>query len=760
MKKMFLKVAALCAALMPFAAGASQAWKEIDAAQAPKEARVIKPSTFKAYSLDVLALRSQFQNLPTNPDFAETISLPMPDGSMRDFRIWATPMMPQSLAAQYPDITTYTATAVDNQSITAKLDFTIYGFHAMIFDGGQVSFIDPISDYNNSYYQVYYKTDLSRTPDQRSKCLLTDGDEHGPAGEPTLLTDSGLPQLAAKTLNGYQLRTYRLALSCSNQYAIAVAGASPTKAAVLAKMTTTMNRVNGVFEREMSLTMTFVANENSLIFTTAATDPFNAINNDGGECLSENKDQCNTLIGSANYDIGHVFTTASGGLATLGCVCTNNKAQGTTGSLSPTGDFFDIDFVAHEMGHQFGATHTFNNSSNGSCAGSNRQASTAYEPGSGSTIMAYAGICNPDNVQAHSDPYYHRASLDQMVNFVNGTGNCATKTSTGNKFVKYEPMTTTTWSIPYLTPFELIAPAAIDSMDDSAVLYCWEEDDKSSSGSTWAAASATGPLFRSMPPTTSVVRIFPKYANVLINNLNKDYEKAPTVARTLTFKLTYRNIRNNKGCITIPDETVTLNAVTTGTGEGFKVTSQSSPTTLAGASTTTVTWNVLNTASAPINAANVDIYMVTNSGALQYFIGTFPNTGSASITVPNPATSTGTARFKVKGSGNVFFNVNSINFTVTNTPTAPVSPTTGTQSVALPSHDIKVYPVPADDVLHLSGNGALHAGIYNLMGQQVWAGPVNGTVDVQVAGWAKGTYLVRFISQAGMPVATKQVLIK
>ncbi|MBE2290262.1 MAG: T9SS type A sorting domain-containing protein [Chitinophagaceae bacterium] len=763
MKKFFLKLV-LCAGLFtPFIAGASEVWKEVQTGLPSKNVQVIHPDVYRTYQLDVPTLRMHFSNLPQNENFAEIVTIPMPDGSTRDFRVWETSMMPQDLAAQYPDIRTYSGYAVDDRTVTAKFDFTLYGFHAMVLDGENTAFIDPFDNLNDGFYIGYYKRDLDREFANRMLCGVHSADENGPAGEQMQMGNTGLPKLAQKTVNGYDLRTYRLALACSNQYATAVTSpTAPTKPLVLSKMTTTMNRVNGVYEREFSITMVFTSAQNNLIFTTAAGDPFNAINSNPLSCLTTNQSQCNSIVGFSNYDIGHVFTTGSGGLATLGCVCSFSKAQGTTGSATPTGDGFDIDYVAHEMGHQFGAQHTFNNNTNGSCGGGNAESGSAYEPGSGSTIMAYAGICPPDNVQSRSDAYFHRHSIGQVLTYVNSSGgNCATKTPTSNKLVKYTTISPTSYTIPYLTPFELTSPVVTDSAGDSVILYAWEQHDLGSFGSTFAATTSSGPIFRSITPSKSNTRVFPKIASVLIGNLNTAYEKAPTVARAMKFKCTYRNIRNNKGCVTIPDEVVTVNAVTTGTGAGFKVTSQGTAgVSYLGGSTQTVTWTVLNTDVAPIGASNVDIWMSQNGGTTyQYFVGTFPNNGSASITVPNPATSTTTARFKVKGANNVFFNVNSVNFKVDYNPLVPISYNSAS-NVLMPVNEVNIFPVPATEVVHMTTTLAADAVVTNVVGQRVWTGRIDGKADIDVASWSKGIYYVKLVDVATGAQTVKQFVIQ
>ena len=747
---------------------AGNLWEKIDARYAPaKSVMAFQPKSYSVYTMNETSLKLQMLSLSTDPNEAQILQLPMLDGTMRDFKVWQTPMLPEALAAQYPDINTFTAEAVNNRNVTAKIDFTMYGFHAMVFDGDNTFMVDPYDNFHDGYYMVHLKNDETRTMDQRMKCTFKSKNDESLAGESVDFAGKGLPKLAQRTVNGYQLRTYKLALGCSHQYAQAATGlGSPTVAQTLAKMTTTMNRVNGVYEREFSVTMVFVSGENSLIFTTTAGDPYGPDDSNPGNLLTDNQTKCDAAIGNANYDIGHVFSTGGGGLALLGVVCEAGfKAQGVTGSTTPTGDGYDIDYVAHEMGHQFGSEHTFNNDNDGSCF-SNRSAADAYEPGSGSTIMAYAGICDPDNIQLHSDAYFHAKSLLAIQGYISTAGDvCPVKTPTGNKLVSYAAFTNT-YSIPYLTPFELLAPTAVDSVADSVVLYCWEEYDLSTSGTTFSAATTTGPIFRSYNPVQNGLRIFPKNSMVLSGTLsnagvnNAQGEKVPTVARTMKFKCTFRDIIHNHGCFVFPDDMTTVNAVNT--GAGFRVTSQNTTgITYAGGSSQTVTWNVVGTTAAPISATNVKIYMSVDGGnTWLYNLGSFANTGTATITVPNPATTSSTVRFKVKGSGNVFFNVNSNNFTVTYNSSLPVS--ASVNSVANFASDVKLYPVPAADMLHITtgSRNNVQAIIINAVGQTVWQGQVNGQADVNVSSWAKGVYHARLMSETGNEQAVKSFVVE
>jgi hypothetical protein len=541
-----------------------------------------------------------------------------------------------------------------------------------------------------------------------------------------------LPENTPLKVNGAIKRTYRLALGATAQYSDTVGGPMPTKASVLAAMVTTMNRVNGVYERELGVTMQLVANNDDLIYLA---EPDNYSNSSGSSMLSENQVKCDNIIGPSNYDIGHVFSTDGGGIADLGCVCDfNNKAQGVTGQPNPVGDPFAIDYVAHEMGHQFGARHTFNaNISAGSCTG-NASSNAAFEPGSGSTIMAYAGICgSANNLQGNSDDYFHAKSLDEITNYVatiSTITGCGSSVASGN-IPPVLPAFSAAYYIPYLTPFELTAPDPVDN-DHDYLTYCWEEWDLGDFGQNWTNTNQNGPIFRSFKPTASKTRVFPALDRLLVNTTSYIGEKLPATARDLTFKLTVRDFYNSAGTFNFPNDEINLHVVNTGTP--FTVTG---PNTNADywqmGTNVTVNWNVGNTTASPINCSTVDILLSLDGGYTytQTLVANTPNDGSETITVPH--TPTLSARVKVKGVGNVFFDISNENFKI-NSWAASIE--------TVRDEALMIYPNPVQDALTLSSKeeSVMDVAITNVLGQIKWQGSVQRKAEINVSGWGKGVY--------------------
>jgi hypothetical protein len=739
--KKFLLAVALITGLHTTSYAYPGTWQKVDSKSVITSGeRVLFPLRCQVYSLNTSYLKSVLNNVSADPQQASVVELPMADGSLKRFHIWQTPVLPAALAERYPEIRTFTAVAVGDKNITAKIDMTYSGFHAMVIDGKNMSFVDPYSNGNDGYYLAYYRHDYGTTKEHRMRCEVPDSQEDELKQERLSVTGSGLPNVQLKT-SGATRKTYRLALAATAEYSAAVGGSSPTKSSVLSAMTTSINRVNGVYERELSVTLQLVSNNDQLIYL-ANPDPYS--NGSGPAMQGENQNNIDAVIGVLNYDIGHVFSTGGGGIAEVGCVCNNTlKARGVTGRSNPVGDPFDLDYVAHEIGHQFGGTHTFNASS-GSCGGSNIDINSSYEPGSGSTLMAYAGICGAaNNLQGATSVYFHSKSLEQMTDFINSPfegGLCPATTASGNTPATL-PTFTQQYYIPFKTPFELTAPEAVDA-DHDELTYCWEQYNLGEFGADFSATSSHGPIFRSFDPTASRTRIFPTLEKLLVNQTNYLGEKLPEVARRLTFRLTVRDIKGNYGIINFPDDSVVLNVVNT--GNPFAVTGPNTKNDYWQiGSSVTVTWDVATTTTSPINCSNVDILLSLDDGHTYTHVlaANTANDGSETITVPNAPTAS--ARVKVKGAGNVFFDISNAPFCINNWP-AHINE-------SRQADWISIYPVPATDQLHIKlASGKVYtATVINALGQRMHQTQISGATTFSVKGWPQGMYNVKLTSETG-----------
>jgi len=421
-----LSVFALCLAprCVDAATSADRIWQSVD--QIPQTTglqRGIQPDRFKAFTLDVQRLSGALRTAPVEFTAADAsaasteITLPKPDGSFARFRIEEVALMEPALAARHPGIKTYRGRDIDDPTSTLQLDVNPKTFHAQVLSPSGTYYIDPYWHRDGSLYMSYYKSDLS--PRGRDfKCLLDE--QLNKDGVSNSGTATNAPPTLDNPQSGKFLRVYRLACATSLSYSQYHGGTETNVAEILAALMTMNNRVSGVYETEFGVRMVLVANTEAIITTPSNPGPYTDTPGD----IQSNPAYLDSKIGEPNYDIGHVVTTGSGGVAGLGVVCRgfnptsggSAKARGTTGINPPEGDGFWIDFVAHEMGHQFGGNHTFDGT--GTNCGVNQNEDTAYEPGSGTTIQAYAGICGNQNLQANSDPYFHFASLREMFGFI------------------------------------------------------------------------------------------------------------------------------------------------------------------------------------------------------------------------------------------------------------------------------------------------------------------------------------------------------
>jgi hypothetical protein len=405
----------------------------------------------------------------------------------------------------------------------------------------------------------------------------------------------------------------------------------------------------------MSIRMELIPNNHLIVYPNPATDPYT--NGNGFTMLSQNQSNLDSVIGNANYDIGHVFSTGGGGVAGLGVVCrAGQKARGVTGLNAPVGDIFDVDFVSHEMGHQYGGSHTFNGDA-GSCAG-NRSSSSAYEPGSASTIMGYAGICGSQNIQSTSDDYFHVRSFVQITAYTqSGSGStCPVVTATGND-APLPVAGNVGLTIPIDTPF-ILEGSATDPNGDT-MTYCWEQYDLGPAGHPDFPVG-NAPIFRSFDPKNQPARMFPKPPDVR-NNVHTIGELLPTYQRTLHFRFTVRDLF---GGVDFDFTAVDVEE----TAGPFLVTSVGATPWNANA-TRTITWDVSGTDAAPVSCSSVNILLSTDGGrSFPIVIATgVPNDGSEVILVPVADTDEG--RVKVEAADNVFFDLNDTNFTITNDAT-------------------------------------------------------------------------------------------
>lgn len=598
--------------------------------------RKIVPNKYISLALNVESFQSTLFGMK---DFV-FMEMPTPDGKFYTYRISESTCMEKELADKYPNIRTYTAVCVSNPNITAKLDFTSKGFHAMFFNETGTYFIDPYTDKNIHFYTCYYKNDYHVA----GKHLDCNGDYTSEALYRMNNTDN-----STALVSDNKKRILRLALSCTVEYSKAVDGPNPTKEGVLSAMITSLNRINGIYEKELSIHMNLVAKNDTLIFLSS--DPFS--NFDGYAMLNQNQNVIDARIKNANYDIGHVFSTGGGGIAGLGVVCIQGeKANGVTGSPDPVGDAYDVDYVAHEMGHQFGANHTFN-AGTGSCSG-NRNASTAYEIGSGTTIMSYAGICNNNDIALHSDDYFHRISLLEIMEYISSTS-CA-QIEPSNSIIPQVENYSATYYIPYITNFEL--PAFATDPDGDAINYCWEQSDLGPQVNWNNTNNTKAPLFRSFLPTINNVRIFPTYEQIIDNIVKYKGEVLPELTRDIKFKCTIRENRNGWGQFNAPEYILLLKVIST--PSPFRVTNFVQDTVIKGNTTQTIKWDTTTTTQAPISCSNVNIYLSLDSASTFPILlaSNTPNDGIEIVTIPDIYTQDYSSRIKVKGVNNVFFDYN------------------------------------------------------------------------------------------------------
>ena len=467
---------------------------------------------------------------------------------------------------------------------------------------------------------------------------------------------------------GAELTTYRLALAATAEFTIGRGG----EASTLEFMEEVVRELNRIYERDVAVSFELIP----VVFDDPNTDGYTDASTVLGpgeqiasRLIDENQDVLDAALGGgANYDIGHVLAVGEGsslgggiagvvGLHALGVTVVDDAAAEDATRMVRS-------LTAHEIGHQFGAAHSFNGARQ-SCGVSHPGAPHAVELGSGLSIMSYNGICGDDNLTGAdgANQYFHTLSIYQIATTVREYPVSPNQRLATNNQLPSVDAGAATYAIPHSTPFTLTASAS--DLDDDRLTYTWEQTDSGLAPQSIpvpASADATGPLFRPFAPSPEPSRTFPRLATILAGAaLTNREERLPTQARQLNFRVTVRDnhdvsfdgVTKTVSGVTAAD--VTLNVIDT--PSPFEITSANSVETLDGGSDYTLTWNRANTDQAPISVSEVNVLMSTDGGRSFPIVlaDRAPNTGSASFVLPNLGSDT--VRFKVEAVGNVFFDL-------------------------------------------------------------------------------------------------------
>lgn len=621
-----------------------------------------KPSVYNLFTLDETAFNTVLKQSPHQINIKVTssnfiISIPVSDGNIENFRIVESPVMSAQLQAKHPEIRTYLGQGVDDPSSTIRFDFTALGFHAVIISPKRKTiYINPVSS-AKQLYVVFDRNNISGEK-QVFDCQV----------DKVLNSDIQGVEKPFTTSDG-NLRTFRFAVASGAEFSqLCLTGDETTdeekKLSVLSVLVTDLIRTDIIFETDFGIHLNYVDNEDTIIFLDGANDPFlsNASGYSSGKWNKQSQIALDSLIGTSNYDIGHLLMgyDTGGNAGCIGCVCNKpNKGSGVTGfKTNLTDDPFIVDFWDHEIGHQFGGNHTFDFSFEGTIA--------QMEPGSGSTIMGYAGVTGSTDIQQHSDPYFHAISIQQIEDYITaGRGaTCAVVSETGDAVPAASAGND--YTIPKSTPFKLTATAS-DSDAADVLTYCWEQfDNFKNNGTSYKfpkATSTTGPVFRSVTPSLLPDRTFPSLTSILNGSNANKWEVLPSVARTLNFRLTVRDNHPGGSNTNSDDVAVTVDE----TSGPFKVTYPDESGILIGSgATAAVKWDVASTNAAPVNCTKVNILLSIDGGfTFPYLLAAnTPNDGSQNVTFPIFQTIITTARLKIEASANIFFDISDADFSI------------------------------------------------------------------------------------------------
>lgn len=610
------------------------------------------PTKFDTYSINLDGFRNELLNAPqkggNNVNTDLILEFPNLEGKMERYQIFEASVMHPDLQAKYPEIRSYAGYGIGTSNFFRFSVSPYNGFNGIILGDKKAIMFQSDNSITNMV-RVFDKSSV-RTNGQ-FECSTLD----------ILNSTDKLNTIRSADATKH---TFDLAMSVTGEYSAYHGG---TLVLVNAEINTTVTNVNAIFENDFNVNLELIADNDDVVYLDGATDPYDSV--DDSNYNQELADNLDAVFMNSEYDIGHLMggIGGNGNAGCIGCVCVdgevatfNHKGSGYTTNTVPEGPAFDVDYVAHEIGHQFGGNHTFTHQSEAPSS-----TISQMEPGSGSTIMGYAGITGATDVQSNSDPYFHAISIQQITTHVSSR-TCDDETTIVNN-VPVANAGGSPLTLPVGTPFKLTGSATDGDVGDM-LTYCWEQfDENNGTGGGFPDETSTNsdlPLFRSYNPTSSPTRTFPELQSLLDNGVNGNtWEKVPTVPRSADFRLT---VRDNKvgGAANDFDDMVVNWDIAYGP---FAVTSQSTPNSIVWTQLTseTITWDVLNT-DGLAGAANVNI-LLSIDGGLTYtetLAANTPNDGSELITVPNVEAPY--CRVKIEPVGNQFFAINTAAFAIGN----------------------------------------------------------------------------------------------
>lgn len=602
-------------------------------------------------------------------DDSVIMTLPNENGEQELFELHTTAVLSPELQRKYPNIRTYTGNSKKRPEVKVRLSHTPQGINAwLLFPDGENRFLQPVKGTESRY--LSYSRAQEKQPFTFNCSTPLDSDWKNRK------VKNNTSKKSAGVANDGGLKTFRLAISTTGGFTNFWGDDNPDNGTnredALAAVVSTINRVNQIFESELGIHLELISGVD-LIYTNVDTDPYTT------DLLNEVQTVLDEQIGSENYDIGHLFAFSrdggNGNAGAVGSVCRTGVKGGAFTAHPFEGspndpflsDYFDIDYVAHEIGHQFGAFHTFSYE--------DEFEGFSSEPGSGSTIMGYAGIVGQDNIQLHSDPYFHYHSLKNINEYVASRSCYSSEDSTNQlPLVDAGP----DYTLPMGTPYELEATAT--DPDGDSLFYCWEQLDGGAVNATnFGPLNHLGPQARSLIPSSESDRVIPKMEAVLSGtltqetpSLNSSWETVSLVDRTLTWGVTVRD--RYPAALGVNGRTasdVKVLQVTTDAGPFSINTLNEEGIVWEGGSRQTISWEVAKTDSAPINTKNVSVLLSTNGGTTfdHTLLRATPNDGEEIITVPG-GISTDQARIKVVPDNSIYFAINTKDIQINYAPFA------------------------------------------------------------------------------------------